>query len=82
MENIRPTGKRVLIERDKPQKEKKGILLLHEETVKNRGTVKAVGKDVKEIAPGDRVIFNPYSGMEFEEDHLLIPEDDIYSVIE
>lgn len=79
--NIQPTGKRILVERAKPETQSKGILLLESDKKKNEGVVKAVGKDVKEINVGDYVIYNPYAGTEYEEDKLIMSEEDVFCIV-
>lgn len=81
MENIRPTGKRILVERDKQPTTHNGILLPGNDLKKNTGTVKAWGKECKEVNTGDRVIFNPYAGAEYTENLLIMSEDDVLAVL-
>lgn len=80
MTGFQPTGKRILVERAKNDTERKGILLLESDKKKNEGFVKAIGKDVKEIAIGDYIIYNPYSCTEYEEDKLIMSEDDVFCI--
>ena len=79
--NIQPTGKRILVERAKPNTQSKGILLIESDKKKNEGVIKAVGKDVAELNIGDYVIYNPYAGTEYEEDMIIMSEDDVFCVM-
>lgn len=48
-----------------------------------RGTVQAVGKDVKNLKVGDQVLFDKYSGSKLklqDEDCLILKEEDILGV--
>jgi chaperonin GroES len=48
-----------------------------------RGTVRAVGKDVKNLKVGDQVLFDKYSGSKLkidDEDCLILKEEDVLGV--
>ena len=48
-----------------------------------RGSVQAVGKDVKNLKVGDQVLFDKYSGTKLrvdEEDCLILKEEDVLGV--
>ncbi len=48
-----------------------------------RGTVQAVGKDVKNLKVGDQVLFDKYSGTKLklqDEDCLILKEEDVLGV--
>src|ERR671922_1721732 len=48
-----------------------------------RGTVQAVGKDVKNLKVGDQVLFDKYSGSKLkidDEDCLILKEEDVLGV--
>ncbi|MBI4400442.1 MAG: co-chaperone GroES [Nitrospirae bacterium] len=48
-----------------------------------RGTVQAVGKDVKHLKVGDQVLFDKYSGSKLkidDEDCLILKEEDVLGV--
>lgn len=48
-----------------------------------RGTVQAVGKDVKQLKVGDQVLFDKYSGSKLrvdDEDCLILKEEDVLGV--
>lgn len=77
---IRPLGKRVLVEKAKPETEKKGILLLNAESKKNEGIVVAIGEDVTQVKVGDEVIYPLYIGTTFE-DLVIMSENDILCIL-
>lgn len=96
MANIKPLGKRVLIQRAKAQSTKGGILLPDSAQEKPKeGIVKAVGpgelNESGQLEPltvkiGDRVLFGAYAGTEVknsegDEDYLIISENDILGVL-
>jgi len=91
---IKPLGDRVLVQRSKAQTTKGGILLPDSAKEKPReGTVIAAGPgktnengklDALSIKVGDRVLFGAYAGtevVEFEEDYLILSEDDILGIL-
>jgi chaperonin GroES len=48
-----------------------------------RGTVRAIGKEVKNLKVGDQVLFDKYSGSKLrieDEDCLIIKEEDVLGV--
>src|SRR5918999_4088613 len=48
-----------------------------------RGSVQAVGKDVKNLKVGDQVLFDKYSGSKLridDEDYLILKEEDVLGV--
>lgn len=48
-----------------------------------RGTVQAVGKDVKQLKVGDQVLFDKYSGSKLrvdDEDCLILKEEDVLGI--
>jgi chaperonin GroES len=48
-----------------------------------RGTVQAVGKDVKNLKVGDQILFDKYSGSKLrvdDEDCLILKEEDVLGV--
>jgi len=84
---ITPRGSNVLI-RPVQESEKTGGLLLpdtHKSLRPNEGKVEAVGKSVKDLEKGDKVVFNPYSGETFKDDKdaevILIAESEIYGIV-
>lgn len=96
MSTIKPLGNKVLIERQKAEQSKGGILLPDSAQEKPRmGTVMAVGPgkidDQGTIEPlavkvGDNVLFSSYSGTEVrtdteDKDLLIMGEDDILGIL-
>lgn len=50
-----------------------------------RGTVEAVGSEVKEVKAGDTILFDRYSGSKVkvnDAEHLIIKEEDILGILE
>lgn len=48
-----------------------------------RGTVQAIGKDVKNLKVGDQILFDKYSGTKLkidDEDCLILKEEDVLGV--
>ena len=48
-----------------------------------RGSIQAVGKDVKNVKVGDQILFDKYSGSKLkieDEDCLILKEEDILGV--
>jgi chaperonin GroES len=48
-----------------------------------RGSVQAIGKDVKNVKVGDQILFDKYSGSKLkidDEDCLILKEEDILGV--
>lgn len=94
--NIKPLGKRVLIQRAKAQTTKGGILLPDTAQEKPKeGTVIAVGPgeldqngklEPVNVKAGDRVLFSSYAGTEVknsqgEEEFLIVSENDILGIL-
>ena len=92
---MKPISDRVLVRRDKPEKESKGGILLPEQSQNKtqQGTVVAVGpgkvNDKGLIQPmsiqkGERVVWARYAGNEVPQDDELVflREEDILAVIE
>jgi chaperonin GroES len=91
MKKIVPLNSRVVVKIDRRNKEKQtqsGIIISAPEFegLPEAGEVIAIGKDVKEVKVGDRVIFhevNPH-GFKLEtngDHHLCIDEDQILGVL-
>ena len=48
-----------------------------------RGSIQAIGKDVKNVKVGDQILFDKYSGSKLkidDEDCLILKEEDILGV--
>ncbi len=90
---ITPRGKQILVKPD-PEKSRvseHGIATPDniEQEQKAIGTVEAVGKDVKDVKKGDRVIYGAYAGekLKFAEstkevDFVLLFDEDVLAFIE
>lgn len=90
---IKPLFDRVVVKPIQEKREKIGNIILPETTKKPEisevvalGTGKLDGKEIEfEVAIGDKVIFNKYSGNEFildQEAYTIIKEKDILAIIE
>lgn len=89
MMNIKPLGKRVLIEQQTPEAGKTEAGILIPDTVKKEkplgGIVIAVGEEVKSVKKGDNVIVAEYSFSKIDADnkeYFLVLEDNILAVVE
>lgn len=83
--DMKPLGTRALIQLDpETTKTDSGIELLlgHSKDQPKRGRVVNVGSKLEAIKVGDHVIFQPYAGVEVEDDLFMVNEDDILAVIE
>jgi chaperonin GroES len=82
---IKPLGDRVVAKREEEiTKTATGILLGDAKEKPKYAVVEAVGKDVKDIKKGDKILFKEYSATEVELDKkefLIIKEEDILGVI-
>lgn len=85
---IQPRKKYVLVLRDTPVTQKHGIFIpdAHQE-ISRTGKVLAVGNEVKELAPQDRVLFIWSAGFDIRSHDvqsntlLLMKDDDILAVL-
>lgn len=84
--NLKPLADRVVIKRIEAEaKTASGIVL--PDTAKEKpeeGEVIEVGKDVKEVKKGDKVVFSKYSPSEIKKDgeeYLIVKEEEILAVI-
>lgn len=83
---LKPLADRVVVERlEQEAKTASGIVL--PETSKEKpeeGVVLEVGKDVKELKRGDKIVFGKYSGAEVKvggRELLIIKEEDVLAII-
>ena len=91
VKNLKPLGSRILVQRNVAKSSKGGILLPDSAQEKPRqGTVVAVGPGKidnngkahpLDLKVGDTILFSSYSGMEYQEDYLILSEDDILAVL-
>ncbi len=88
---LKPLGNRVLVQRNEATKSKGGILLPDTAKEKPRqGIVLAVGPGITDekgrchpldLKVGDHVLFSSYAGTEYQDDCLIISEDDLLAVL-
>ena len=84
--NIKPLADYVVVQQDEPEtKTASGIYLPTQAQEKPKvAKVLAVGKDVKEVKVGDRIIYGGYSNTEIKQDgkeYILIKEENIYAKV-
>jgi len=87
MKTIRPVGDRILIKQHKPQETygSTGIYIPESSQEKDdRGTVVAIGEDVKGIYEGEVVLFNqfiqPVKVSHMDTEHILLKQQDIWAI--
>ena len=85
---IKPIGKNVLIKPDAEQSRESNNGIITPDSVDkekpSKGTVLAVGSDVKYIKKGDRCVYGMYSGEKIEEDkveYILVQEEFILATL-
>lgn len=82
--NIRPLGNRIVVHPIKENCISSGGIHIPGEQPQFKGSVKAVGPDVKEIRLHDVVLFGQYAGSKIEHnqtEYLVMDEDDIWGVL-
>ena len=85
---IRPLGERVLIKQTKQEEVTKSGIVLPDTVSKEKpiiGEVTAVGKSIKEIKVGDKVIYEKYAGTEVkdnDETYLLLKKKNVLAIVE
>lgn len=82
--NIQPLADYVVAQQEAAETKTASGLYLPEQATEKPKTAKvlAVGKDVKELKAGDRIVYGGYSTTEIKEagqDYLLIKEENIYA---
>jgi chaperonin GroES len=82
---FQPLGDRVFITYTEEMERTSGGIYVPESAKEKpqRGTVQAVGKDVKNLKVGDQVLFDKYSGSKLkieDEDCLILKEEDVLGV--
>lgn len=84
MINIRPIGGRVLIRREEIIQQDSLIIVPEEQQVKHpTARIEAIKFHNKsDLNVGDLIYFNRYAAHNIDGDLMLIPEDDIWGVIE
>ncbi|HKN19537.1 MAG: co-chaperone GroES [Dissulfurispiraceae bacterium] len=85
---IRPLKDRVVIRYSEEQEEKTAGGIYVPDVAKEKpqkGTVEAVGSEVKEVKAGNQVLFDKYSGSKIKIDnleYLIVKEEDLLGIIE
>lgn len=85
MSNIQPLGNNVLLKRFEEEAKVGALILPDSHQIENQGIVVAVGPNVSEVAPNQRVLFNSYGGKFVkyqEQEMIMIPEEEILGVFE
>jgi chaperonin GroES len=82
---FQPLGDRVFITYTEEMERTAGGIYVPESAKEKpqRGTVQAIGKDVKNLKVGDQVLFDKYSGSKLkidDEDCLILKEEDVLGV--
>jgi chaperonin GroES len=91
IKKLKPLGNRIVVQRSEAKTSKGGIILPDSAQEKPRqGKIVAVGSgkvdDKGRVQPmsvkvGDEVLFSSYSGTEFQDDYLIISEEDLLAVL-
>ncbi|MCL5238070.1 MAG: co-chaperone GroES [Nitrospirae bacterium] len=85
---IKPLKDRVVVKYSEEAIEKTAGGLYVPDVAKEKpqkGTVEAVGSEVKEVKPGNTVLFDKYSGSKIKldsEEYLIVKEEDLLGIIE
>lgn len=85
---IKPLKDRVVVKYSEEEMEKTAGGIYVPDVAKEkpqRGTVEAVGSEVKEVKAGNTVLFDKYSGSKVkinDTEYLIIKEEDILGIIE
>jgi len=85
---IKPLGERVLIKQTEQEEVTKSGIVLPGTASKEKpitGEVLAVGKEVKDVKAGDKVIFEKYSGTEVkdgDDSFLILDIDNVLAITE
>jgi chaperonin GroES len=86
MKSIRPVGDRLLIIRHKAEEKTSSGIYIPEtaQESEDKGTVIAVGDDVKGIHEGEVVLFNqfiqPVKVSHMGDEHILLKQQDIWAI--
>ncbi len=82
---IKPLKDRVVaVKSDATTTTASGILLGEAKEKPTHATVESVGKDVKEIKKGDKILYREYSATEIKiagKEYLIIKEEDILATL-
>jgi len=82
---FQPLGDRVFVTYTEEMERTAGGIYVPESAKEKpqRGSIQAVGKDVKNVKVGDQILFDKYSGSKLkieDEDCLILKEEDILGV--
>lgn len=82
---FQPLGDRVFVTYTEEMERTSGGIYVPESAKEKpqRGSVQAIGKDVKNVKVGDQILFDKYSGSKLkidDEDCLILKEEDILGV--
>lgn len=79
---IKPLGDKVVAKMKKEESKTAGGLYLPDSAKEKPSTavVESIGPNVKEIKPGDEIIFKSYSTTEFE-DWIILKEEDVIATV-
>jgi len=85
--NFKPLKDRVFVKYTEEAERTAGGLYIPESAKEKpqKGTIEAVGSDVKEIKVGDVILFDKYSGSKVvidNNEYLIIKEEDILGIIQ
>jgi len=84
---FRPLKERVFVSySEEPEKTSSGLYIPDAAKEKpQKGKVKAIGKEVKDVKVGETILFDKYSGSKItldNEEFLIIKEEDILGIVE
>ncbi len=83
---LKPLQDRVVAIKEEPQTmTKSGILLGNAEEKPSYAVVQEVGKDVKDVKKGDKIVYKQYSTTEVEIDnkeYIILKEEDVLAVLQ
>lgn len=84
--NIKPLADYVVVEQEKAESKTASGLYLPTQAQEKPKVAKviAVGKEVKEVKVGDRVVYGGYSNVEVKQDgndYIVIKEENIYATV-
>ena len=82
---FQPLGDRVFVTYTEEMERTAGGIYVPESAKEKpqRGSIQAIGKDVKNVKVGDQILFDKYSGSKLkidDEDCLILKEEDILGV--
>jgi chaperonin GroES len=83
MDNLKPFGDRVLVQRLADNNTTKGGIILPDSAKKKTqyGTVIAIGDKHTTCKVGDIIFMAQYSGIEIDEIHMVLKEDEVLAIV-